>query len=101
MVYFREGEGRRIDLEYLKMDIGTMIKNRRAQTAIEYLLLLMAVVAIVLIGFKLYMPRIQETSNIYYNRAASGIVGKPPSCGDGDCSFFEDLYGNRCPADCN
>ncbi|MBN1870118.1 MAG: hypothetical protein JW847_06060 [Candidatus Omnitrophica bacterium] len=74
------------------------MRNKKGQTAIEYLLLLMTVAAIVLVGFKTYMPRIQETANIYYNRAAPAILGDAPRCGDGICSAFEGC--EKCPPDC-
>jgi len=75
-------------------------KNKKAQSAIEYLMLLAAVVAIVLIGFKTYLPRILVTGNIYFNRVGVGIMGEPPRCGDKVCRPppFEDC--ERCPADC-
>jgi hypothetical protein len=86
------------------MNIHTSIKNRRAQTAVEYLLLLTTVAAIVLIGLKTYLPSIRETSNIYYNRATPAILGDPPKCGDGCCSDVERLDRvdglTRCPIDC-
>lgn len=85
---------------YLKMGIDTVIKRRRAQTAVEYLLLLMTVAAIVLVGFKTYLPRIQDTANVYYNRAAPGILGTPPRCGDGVCRPLPFESCEKCPADC-
>jgi len=66
-----------------------VLKNDRAQTAVEYMLLLGAVVGIVLVGLKLYLPRINETSNVYFNRAAYGIYGEPNRCGDGNIGRFE------------
>ena len=78
-----------------------MLKNKKAQTAIEYMLLLTTVVAIVLIGFRKYLPEINEASNIYYNRVVPGILGAPPRCGDACCDEFEALDGgSRCPTDC-
>ena len=80
--------------------MSTMIKNRRAQTAIEYLLLLMSVAAITLVGFRTYLNRVNETANLYYNRAVPGIVGPPNRCGDGVCrpEPFENCA--KCPVDC-
>ena len=70
------------------------------QSALEYMILLGTVVAIVLLGLKNYIPRIEETANIYYNRAAAGILGDPSRCGDGvcDCSWPENC--KTCPTDC-
>ncbi|MCK5081819.1 MAG: class III signal peptide-containing protein [Candidatus Omnitrophica bacterium] len=87
-------------LGYLKMNINTDIKGRRAQTAIEYLLLLMVVVVIVLVGFKLSLPRVREASNLYYNRAAPAILGEPPRCGDGVCRPPPFETCEKCPTDC-
>ena len=78
-----------------------LIRNKKAQTAVEYILLLTTVVAIVLIGFRAYLPEVNEASNIYFNRVVPGIVGEPPRCGDGCCDEFERLDQNsRCPVDC-
>lgn len=74
--------------------------NRRAQTAIEYMLLVGVVVALVLVAFKVYLPGTRISANTYFNRAFIGIVGEPNPCGDGYCcGFFEDLEG--CPPDCD
>jgi len=81
------------------MRVNLNIKQKKAQTAIEYLLLLTAVVAIVLIGFKQYLPRIQQTSNVYFNRVAVGIYGEPSRCGDGIRDTFENCC--NCPTDAN
>jgi len=77
-----------------------VLKEKTAQTAIEYLLLLTTVAAIVLVGFGTYLPRFQETTNIYFNRVARGVLGEPPHCGDSNCQrqWFEDC--ERCPSDC-
>ena len=74
--------------------------SRKGQTAIEYMILLGVVVALVLIAFKTQLPRMEESANIYFNRAMLGIIGKPNPCGDGlCCSPFEDFA--RCPPDCD
>lgn len=73
--------------------------RRKGQTAIEYMVLLGIVVALVLIAFKTQLPRTEESANVYFNRATLGIIGKPNPCGDGFCCQpFEDL--GRCPPDC-
>jgi len=72
--------------------------NTKAQTAVEYMLLLAAVVSIVLIGFKNYLPSFQETSNYYFDQVGIGVLGEPNRCGDGTCSSFED--SEKCPVDC-
>jgi len=61
-------------------------RYKKAQTAIEYMMLLAAVVAIVLIGFNRYLPVMLETGNIYFNRVSVGILGDAPKCGDGYCN---------------
>jgi len=73
--------------------------QKKAQTAIEYMLLLGVIVAIVLIGFKTYLPRTQDAANIYFNRVSVGILGEPNPCGDGlCCAPFE--TPEKCPVDC-
>jgi len=72
--------------------------NKKAQTAVEYMLLLAAVVSIVLIGFKSYLPSFQGTSNYYFNQVGIGILGMPNRCGDGSCASFESC--EKCPVDC-
>lgn len=72
---------------------------RNGQTAIEYMLLLGVVVALVLIAFRTSLPRMRVSANAYFNRAAIGILGKPNPCGDGVCdSDFENR--DKCPVDC-
>ncbi|MBP9855529.1 MAG: class III signal peptide-containing protein [Candidatus Omnitrophica bacterium] len=75
--------------------------QKKAQTAIEYMLVLAVIVASVMIAFPKYMPRITNAANTYYNKAASGIVGNGSRCGDGACDQFEIKdNGARCCADC-
>jgi len=63
------------------------------------MLLLAAVVGIVLVGFKIYLPSINESTNVYFNRVAVGIYGEPNRCGDGVCNApFE--TGINCCVDC-
>lgn len=84
-----------------------MLKNlrrRNAQTTIEYMLLLGVVVALVLVAFKVYLPMLQNTGNIYFNTTARAILGKPNPCGDGYCCSrpgqeFENV--EKCPQDCD
>ena len=73
------------------------LRKNRGQTAIEYLLLLATVVAIVLIGFKKYMPVFYDAADIYYNRVGVGIYGEPNRCGDNTLSAFENCA--TCPVD--
>jgi Flp pilus assembly pilin Flp len=76
------------------------MRMKSGQTSLEYILLLMAVVAIVLIAFTSYMPQVQEGANTFYNRAVPAITGPPPRCGDGHCSSrFEGCA--KCPTDCH
>ena len=60
--------------------------KNEGQTALEYMLLLMAVVALVLIGFKTIVPKSLQYSNLYFNRVSYGILGNVSSCGDGVCN---------------
>jgi len=74
-------------------------KQHKAQMAVEYMLVLMLVVTLVLIGFKKYLPQTRAASNLFFNRAAVGIMGPPNPCGDGTCNFpFEDF--DKCCTDC-
>jgi len=80
-----------------------MKKSCKGQVVVEYILLLTTVVAVILIGFRIYLPRIQSSGNVYMNRAAYGIVGNPSRCGDTIC----DNLGipplencQKCPEDC-
>jgi hypothetical protein len=75
------------------MKIFLTLRKKSAQTAVEYMLLLAAVVAIVLIGFKYYLPEFTQTSNMYFNRVAEGIMGEPPLCGNGCCDWAVPLLG--------
>ncbi|MCD4780189.1 MAG: hypothetical protein K8S27_06550 [Candidatus Omnitrophica bacterium] len=73
------------------------------QTAVEYMLLLAVVVAIVLTSFKLTIPRAYNYVNEYFNNVAPGILGRAPRCGDGICDNarnppFETC--EKCPVDC-
>jgi len=52
--------------------------TQKAQSIIEYLLLLGVIVAITLIGFKKYFPRIQKAKNVYFNKIGHDLVGKEP-----------------------
>jgi Flp pilus assembly pilin Flp len=56
--------------------IGRITKG---QTAVEYMLLLGVVTAIVLGGFKYFIPKVNKSSELYYNEAARAILGTPPS----------------------
>ena len=73
--------------------------NKKGQTAVEYMLLLAAVVSIVLVGFKTYLPSFQQTSNYYFDQVGIGVLGDANRCGNGSCSKFEDA--EKCPADCS
>lgn len=79
-----------------------MALNKKAQTAVEYMLLLAAVVSIVLIGFKSYLPSFQLTSNYYFNQVGTGVLGMPSRCGDKTCDPTGRGYENceKCPVDC-
>ncbi|VAX37854.1 hypothetical protein MNBD_UNCLBAC01-1678 [hydrothermal vent metagenome] len=84
------------------MKQNNCLKQERAQNAIEYMLVLMVVAAIVLIGFKQYLPITYNASNRYFNRVVIGIMGDPNPCGDGVCHpifEFRDKE-NKCPKDC-
>ena len=91
-----------------------ILRKTNAQTAVEYMLLLTTVVAIVLIGFKYYLPQYTNTAEIYSDRVTRGIAGEPNRCGD-LCCGQHDIFGNcntllsgapfencrNCPTDCS
>ena len=54
-------------------------KIRPGQIAIEYMLLLGIVVAVVLVGFRTFLPRSYSISEKYFNAVSCGIMGPPPS----------------------
>ncbi len=54
------------------------LANRKAQTALEYLLILALVAAIVFVGFKTLLPNTQASANAFFNAVSRGIVGEPP-----------------------
>ena len=52
-------------------------KLKKAQTAIEYLLLFAIAAIIVFIGFKTILPKSGEVSTAYFNKVANAIMGEP------------------------
>ena len=73
--------------------------TRTGQTAIEYMLLLATVVAIVLLALPTYIPRASNAANIYFYGAANAMLDVGPKCGDGSCHpTFEN--NERCCDDC-
>ena len=100
MLYFREEVVWGSWSCNVKMRECPIFKRKEAQTTVEYLLLLTTVVTIVLVGIRVYLPRFQETSNIYFNRVAVGIMGNPPRCGDGECRPEPFESCEKCPTDC-
>ena len=75
------------------------ISSLKAQTAVEYLLLLTIVIVIVLIGLKVYLPRTDLAAELYFNRVGVGILGNANPCGDGNCDDFEKSTRSCC-VDC-
>ena len=82
----------------LRLGLNNKSPTRKAQTAVEYMLLLAVVVSIVLIGFRTFLPRAQTAGNVYFQRTGSSILGNPNPCGDGKCEWYEDA--NKCCFDC-
>ena len=77
-----------------------IFRRRKAQTAIEYMLLLAVVVTVVLIMLKrnLFVDVVQGTANVYYDQVVNGILGAPNRCGDGVCASYENC--EKCPLEC-
>jgi len=76
--------------------IFPFFSHLKGQTAVEYLLLLSAVVVIVLIGFHTYLPRVRIAAEGYLNTVSIGVMGAPSLCGDGDATSHEQLYNTCC-----
>ena len=54
-----------------------LFRREKAQTAIEYLLLLALVATIVIISFSNLLPRVKDSSSEYFVKAAGSIMGLP------------------------
>ena len=67
----------------IRFNVQQKKNAERAQTAVEYILLLGTVMAIVLVGFHTNIPRVFNAANVYQNRIFEGIAGPPPKCGNG------------------
>src|SRR3989338_8892794 len=52
---------------------------KKAQAAIEYLLLFAIVAMIVFIGFRYTLPRSGEIANAYFQKTSQGIMGEAPT----------------------
>ncbi|HBR14094.1 MAG TPA: hypothetical protein DD723_00930 [Candidatus Omnitrophica bacterium] len=81
----------------MKKYTSIFLFHQKAQTAIEYILLLSAVTAIVLVGFKTYLVQSRKASKEFFNEATKAIMGEKNRCGNGKCDDFED--NTRCPID--
>ena len=55
-----------------------MPSTQKAQTAVEYMILLGAVAVIVLVGFTTFLPRAQQESGGFFNTTVNAIYGTPP-----------------------
>lgn len=75
--------------------------SRKAQAvAVEYMVMLSAIAIVVLLGFKKYFPQVRGGSELYFNRAADGIMGPPPACGNGICEAGRLETPLTCCRDC-
>lgn len=52
--------------------------KKQGQTAIEYMVLLTVVAAIVFLGLRNWLGAINETSETYFNEVSEGIMDAPP-----------------------
>ena len=55
------------------------LRQARAQTALEYMLILAIVAAIVLVGFKVFLPRSRDAAFVFFNTVTNQIMGNPPT----------------------
>jgi len=58
--------------------MSLMTRTKRAQSAVEYLILLGTVMAIVIGGWKYYMDTASQKAGEFYNVTARGIYGNAP-----------------------
>jgi len=54
-------------------------KKRRAQSAIEYMLLLGATIAVILGGFTYWLNFSRNEANLYFNSASTLLMGDAPN----------------------
>ncbi|MDP8212819.1 MAG: hypothetical protein P9X22_05970 [Candidatus Zapsychrus exili] len=57
--------------------ISIKCRENKAQAAVTYLILLAVVLAITLVGLNTYVNRTRSASNVYFDKTAEGIMGKP------------------------
>jgi len=53
--------------------------RRRAQTAIEYLIVLGVTTSIALVGFRYFVPKARDKGEGFYNQAVINLFGPPPN----------------------
>lgn len=80
--------------------LKTLSSARKAQSAVEFMLLLAVVVSIVLIGFRTFLQRTHDASGVFFNNISTGVMGKPSACGDGVCDPYFEINQDRCCTDC-
>ncbi len=68
----------------------TRLNRSRGQTALEYLLLLAVVAAVVFAGFKTFVPQTRQATEGYYNQVSRVLQGETP----------QPVNGGWCPAYC-
>jgi hypothetical protein len=51
----------------------------QGQAAVEYMLLMAMALVVVLLGFKTFFPRAQDSTNKLFDKQSFGIMGKPPN----------------------
>lgn len=67
------------------------ISFNHAQTAVEYLLILAVVAAVVLAAFKFLLPQVRTSSEGYYNNVTDVVLGN---------GKVEKIDGGWCPVEC-
>ncbi len=72
------------------MKMMTRLNISRGQTALEYLLLLAVVAAVVFAGFKTFVPQTRQATEGYYNQVSRVLQGETP----------QPVNGGWCPAHC-
>ena len=73
-------------MKFSKFDQRSNSK-KRAQTAIEYLLLIAATIVVILVAFLLYIPEVRLKSERVFNITTNQIMGPPAQARAGATNY--------------
>lgn len=57
---------------------GKFIRQRRGQAALEYFVILSAILAVTLLSVSFFFPKVKKITTDFYNKTAQEIIGVPP-----------------------